>query len=167
VAATVGRDRVGRLLGVTAIVSAIGYVFTPSTALGPKGVPLLSFVNPNLRYLVPALVVAAAGLAAKRWGVVVVAVLVAVLVVELTAHSATTEPWLGVDRLAAAVTAVGVAAALGLVVALRQRPPLAAWGTAALLVAAGIAFTPVQRHYGQRRYNPYPAPLAAQVAWAR
>src|SRR5581483_9012104 len=45
--------------------------------------------------------------------------------------------------------------------------PLVAWGMAALLVAAGIAFTPVQRHYGQRRYNPYPAPLAAQVAWAR
>ena len=161
-AATVAalRFRPVRWLAVAAIVLAAVYAITPYTALGPPGKPVDAAVN--VRYLMPALVLAAAVLAwllgrlPRAWGLAASALLLLATVRTLTnAYD------IGAGRvLVAAVAVAGLAAAL-----------LWVRGRARAAIAIGaVALAAIAGHQVQQEHNDDPSaapgPVLSKVASA-
>jgi len=170
-AVIVGRDRLHRLLGGTAVLIAIAYAVTPGSAGGsPDGVPHL--VLWNMRHLTPALALGLVCLPLlpaldrrRRW--LPVALFAAVFaatqfaegVFGLWSARPTTVALLG--GVAAVVLAVAAAFAQRL-----PRPAIAA--AAAVLAAAALAGGyKAQDIYFEFRYADYPPHLGLPYAWAR
>jgi hypothetical protein len=131
------RARALALVAACAAAIAVAYPFLPFTALGPEGMP--SLTESNVRYVVPALVVAAMAAAwaigrAGRWAPALELVLAAAALLALR------HQWPGFGHSAlGAVVAVVVAAAVGALALLRRRAPAVALAAAVVAaVAAGL-----------------------------
>jgi len=175
VLAAAGRHRpsVERVVGLAGVAAAVGYIFTPTTAFGLAGRPIL-FVA-NLRYLTPALVIGLAllplvpalGRRRVRWSLLG-GLLALLLVTQLRAGG--DPPWLAGHHPAAAAAAVGVlvVVALTAVAGRRQVSPRAMTG-AVVVVALGAAAIgwAVQRDYLRSRYADGSRVQGAAYAWAR
>jgi len=168
-----GAEPVLRVAGLVGAVLAVAWLFGPTSASGPQGMPR-GFVS-GLRYLAPAIAVGLALLplapplrtAAWRWA------LLAAFAVVLPFADASGEPWY--SGYVASAVAAGIAVAAG-AFALRSRTARGLqprWGLAAaallavLVVAAGARG---QRTYLANRYeNPqFTVPgLDAAFRWAR
>jgi hypothetical protein len=174
--ATVRHEWTFRTAGIAAIVGLVAYVFTPTTALGEAGHPVL-FVA-NLRYATPALAMGMtllptmalqrAGSRGRSIGALALGVL---LVLTLLPQ----EPEASWSR---AGTKAGVAAAMLSIVLVAAWIRLRSWtprrAMAAVAVAAafgvvlvGLGGWTVQGHYLRARYRTGGQPQGAAFAWAQ
>ena len=161
VAFTESRAPLIRVLGFAAAAGAVGYIVTPTTALGLEGRPLL-FAS-NLVYLTPALVIALAVLpllrSARRpvvgWGLLAI-MAAALLTSQLTSDL---EAWGPSFRSLGIVVAVATLAIGAAVATLRKRGAATrvslAIGLAALVVALLGAY-PAARNYLRDAYADAP-----------
>lgn len=167
--AATGRTSLERMLGMVGLVSAVGYLLTPTTAGGPEGSP--TFFPFQIRHSLPGLMIGAVLFPTlplwtsrhRRWLFVGLMML---LLVTLAA------PTLGVgihDRLAILIS-VGVAAAF-LTHTLRRHITLprsfSALMLAALLATSANAGWRIQRDYLQHRYRNWSSGLGNAYEWAR
>lgn len=154
-----------RALAAVASVGAVGYVFTPTTALGLVNKPYL--FTANLRYLLPALMLAllAGSLAAGgRVHVLLCTALVATVALTV-AWQGTAPALLRNERVPAAVGFVVVGAMLVVVSAARGRA-LRIGASTALAVVAVVSMLLLAQHYERDRYRQPRTPQAALFAWA-
>jgi hypothetical protein len=162
-----GADRTLRMLGLVALMSLGAYLVTPETAAGPDGQPLgFAF---NLRYAAPVLALAlpllplAPALDGARRRAAVAGALILVLVATLAQGRLWPSRQLaGEIGIAAAVLALGIAAA---VLARAPRRPLQAAALAGVAVVV-IAAYPWQRHYLHGRYAFQPGVSYLAKVWA-
>jgi hypothetical protein len=141
-----GRSRAGRLVGAAALASMAAYLFTPWGAGGPEGDPHLFAAD--LRFLAPALGLAAIAAAGSRFVPAVLAA-AAVLVSVNTAQSAGS----GASLLAMVVLAAALCGALAAADHSRVWPRrMPAGALAAAVAVVGVAGWPVQRDYLADRY---------------
>jgi hypothetical protein len=146
-----------RMLGLVAAVGLVGYLFTPQSAGGPDGRPVLFAAN--LRFGFPALLLAVVLVpialrvrtAARRWALALG--LIAVTVVNVVRYVADGSPNVQLPPALAAVVAFGLFLALGVGTwAAGLRRVLLAGIAAAFLVAAAGAHL-AQDRYLERRYR--------------
>ena len=141
-----GRSRAGRLVGAAALASMAAYLFTPWGAGGPEGDPHLFAAD--LRFLAPALGLAAIAAAGSRFVPAVLAA-AAVLVSVNLAQSAGS----GASLLATVVLAAALGGALAAADHSRGWPRrMPAGALAAAVAVVGVAGWPVQRDYLADRY---------------
>ena len=146
VIATRGRSRAGRLVGAVALAGMVAYLFTPWGAGGPEGNPRLFAAD--LRFLAPALGLAAIAAAGSRFVTAVLVAAAAIVSVDLAQSAGTGASLLATIVLAAALCGAGAAA--GRSPAWPGRLPAGALATAVAVV--GVGGWPVQRDYLDDRY---------------
>lgn len=141
-----------RLLGLAGVLAAIAYVFTPTTAFGTAGRPVL-FVA-NLRYLAPTL---ALGLAlgptlgsarpnARRWAAPVLALLVVVCALTFVG-------WRAFPRTALLLLFGGGAIVAAVWPLARRRAVAAVVAVVAVVTLAATVGFFVQRRYADQRFS--------------
>ncbi len=143
-----------RAVGIAGMAAALAYVFTPTTALGPEGRPLL--FEQNLRYLTPALALGMA-LAPSLWRSMSrrVSVVVAITVGVVLAFGVEIPPRWRAYATGGVLLAIGLAAVWGSAIyARRRRVPIrrevACLAVAILLALVGFG---AQERYVPRRYT--------------
>jgi hypothetical protein len=173
-----GRDRIVRAAGAVALFGMVAYLFTPLSAAGAHGAPIAFAIN--IRYVVPALLVALAllplprALDSRRRQWALLAGLLLVLLLTDRSDAVLRDP----DRLFAALVAfllVIVPAALLFARSRGAGTVAVVGGFAALALAVAAIAYPVQRDYLRDRFaNQGPAEeripgmnLNAAYHWAR
>jgi hypothetical protein len=171
-AVTARADRRIRAVAAVAVLTAAAYVFTPTTAYGPDGSPLLEFFVANLRYLLPAVLLGMVVLpiALPAWTVRAQHVIAPVLAGAAALIASRADPWPRDYRTTAA--AAGAAAVMVFLVVhwLARRPPsrpAMALGVAAVLVVALVLGAYGQRRYLRARYRDRETPVHRIFAWAQ
>ena len=170
------RDPVHRMLGLVAAVSAVGYLFTPATAFGPPGNPTQVYATANVRYALPAIVLALAvlplspTLAHRRWQLGLTTGLTALALSMHTARSFIWVAWLrGVSILPGVIAGAAVlaaTAALGLRRdPLSMRARLALVGSVVLCIGGGGVI--LADWYSTHRYRDDPTNFGAIYSWAQ
>jgi hypothetical protein len=164
-----GRPWLDRMLAAAGLLSAVAYVFTPTTAFGPPGQPA-NFVW-NLRYLWPAIMLGMLLLATDplvvrhRWVSLAVGGALVLFISLEPEH-----PPFDLARWTAAGIAVA-AAVICAAVALRWRPrpsrASVAWAAAVVVGLGAVVGYPVQQRYLEHRYADRSTSGAATLAWAQ
>ncbi len=151
-----GRDRIVRWLGAVALFGMIAYIFTPLSAAGAEGAPTGFAIN--LRYVLPAMLVALALLPLPRvlddrrrqWALL--GALLLVLVLTDRSDAVLRDP----SRLFAVVLATLLVLAPAVLLVLRRRGASAlavTAGFAVLVIAVVVIGYPVEREYLQSRFS--------------
>jgi hypothetical protein len=149
-----GRDRIVRWVGAVALFGMIAYVFTPLSAAGAEGAPEGFAIN--IRYVVPAMLAAAALLPlprafdGRRPQAALLAVLLVVLVLTDRSDAVLRDP----SRIFALVLALLLVAVPAGLLALHRRgtSTAALAGLAALAIAIVAIGYPVERDYLRDRF---------------
>jgi hypothetical protein len=157
-----------RMLGLVAIASIVGYIFTPETAAGPEGEPT-AFVL-NVRYAAPgvalALALVPAPIGGLRRGAAVRLTLGGALLAALVAETATTQLLPSYHRNLAAAAGVGAALlAAALLVPPRARRVLAPAALAAGLLVAVAVGLPRARTYLRSAYTVARVPYTSWIGF--
>jgi len=144
--AAAGRSRPARLVGAAALAGMVAYLFTPWGAGGPEGVPRLFAAD--LRFLAPALGLAAIAAAGTRAAPAALAAAAVAVPVDLARS-----PGAGPALVATAVLAVALGGAVAVAGRARAWPRrLPAGALAAAVAVVGGGGWPVQRDYLADRY---------------
>lgn len=169
------RSEVHRVLALVALISAVGYAFTPATAFGLPGQPQQIYVTANLRYALPALVLGLTLLplsraldgARRQRGL-----MAALGALALSMHTASASIWMAWRRnvpvlpglvAAALVVVVGTLAARAAVVSNR----LWAAGSAVAVVGTLAAVVALGSWYGDHRFTANDSGTERVHAWAQ
>ncbi|HEY7072818.1 MAG TPA: hypothetical protein VH479_22005 [Acidimicrobiales bacterium] len=148
VTATKGRSRPARLAGAVALAGMVAYLFTPWGAGGPEGDPRLFAAD--LRFLAPALGLAAIAAAGSRLAPAALAGAAVLVSVDLAQSAGGGSSLVATVVLAAALCGAVVAA--GRARAWPARLPAGALAAAVAVVGVGVGGWPVQRDYLDDRY---------------
>jgi hypothetical protein len=131
---------------------AVLYWFTPYSALGPEGDPFN--VAANTRYVVPALILAAAAAALLAQAPRALQLAFLVMAPVAVAHGLLEADLASLPATAVAAVGIGSIAAVGMRLAPRMSPPsgrVALGGAATLLVAAFLATLVIERRFASTR----------------
>jgi hypothetical protein len=163
---------VQRLLGATALIGLVTYVFSPGTAFGVPGHPAL--FPTNMRYALPALALALAVLPTLpvfRWpwaSVALAAPIAVVLGFNLLADAPLTDPYLGGALVLTALALLAVALTLASRGRFAGPLELALYGLALLGLAVGLYWPQVQQYQDRRYTNVWTSTgLTPSFRWAK